>query len=130
MTVREDGTLARFGTQSGHLAASLVKPKLFEPNRSLELSVFRVEGLGSSDILPIGEDVVRKHPQANRLYGWGEVNASDVLDTGLRIDYDDDPPRHANIAGWPQDKSQRLQIQQILASCATAHQLNPPVQVC
>ena len=130
MSDRGTRTLARFATQSGHLAASVVKPKLFEPNLALELSVFQVEGLVSIEIATIGESVVKAHPQARRLYGWGEINESDVLTTGLKIDYDDNPPRHANIIDWPQDKAQRLQIQQTLAASATAHRLNPPVQVC
>lgn len=130
MTSRGAGTLARFATQSGHLASSVVKPKLFEPNRELKLSVFHVEGLISREISIIGESVVKAHPQARRLYGWGEVGESEVLTAGLKIDYDDFPPRHANIIDWPQDKAQRLQIQQILASSATAHRLNSPAQVC
>ena len=130
MTSRGAGTLARFATQSGHLAASVVKPKLFEPNRDLKLSVFLVEGLVSSEIATIGESVVKAHPQAQRLYGWGEINESEVLTAGLTMDYDDNPTRHANIIDWPQDKAQRLQIQQILASSATGHPLSPPIQVC
>ena len=130
MTARGEGALARFATQSGHLAASVMKPKLFEPNRDLELSVFQVKGLISAEIATIGESVVKVHPQARRLYGWGEINESEILTNGLKIDYDDNPPRHANIINWPQDKAQRLQIQQILASSATAHRLDPPIQVC
>ena len=43
MTVRASGLLARFALESGRLTASAVKPKLFEPNRELKLSVFHPE---------------------------------------------------------------------------------------
>lgn len=55
-TIREARTLARFATQSGRLTDEVVKPKLFEPNRKLELSVFRVEGLGYTEIQEITTD--------------------------------------------------------------------------
>ena len=129
MTAREAGTLARFATQSGRLTDEVVKPKLFEPNRALELSVFRVDGLGRIEIQEIGIDVVTAIPNAQRLHGWGEINESAVLDAGLRVDYDDDPPRHANVLDWPDEASERKLIQLILASRAHAIRLNPPIQV-
>ena len=129
MTAREAGTLARFATQSGRLTDEVVKPKLFEPNRALELSVFRVDGLGLTEIQEIGTDVVTAIPSARRLHGWGEISESAVLDAGLRVDYDDDPPRHANVLDWPDEASERKLIQLILASHARAIRLNPPVQV-
>ena len=30
-----------------------------------------------------------------------------VQEVGLKIDADNDPPRHANIVGWPKEKSAR-----------------------
>ena len=128
-TIREAKTLARFATQSGRLTDEVVKPKLFEPNRKLELSVFRVEGLGYTEIQEIGLDVVKKIPNAQRLHGWGEISESAVRDTGLRVNYDDEPPRHANVLGWPDKAPERKQIQLILASHASAIRLNPPIQV-
>ena len=118
MTVRVSGSLARFALEGGRLTASVVKPKLFEPNRALKLSVFHVDGLDDGGIRHIGDDVVTRHPTAKRLYGWGGFDGAAVSDAGLRIDRDDDPPRHANIVDWPEDASERKQRQQILASRA------------
>ena len=129
MTIREAETLARFATQSGRITDEVVKPKLFEPNRALELSVFRVDGLDRTEIQEIGIDVVTAIPSAQRLHGWGEISETAVLDAGLRVDYDDDPPRHANVLDWPDEASERKLIQQILASHARAIRLNPPIQV-
>ena len=118
MTVRASGSLARFALESGRLTASVVKPKLFEPNRALELSVFHVDGLDEGDIARIGNDVVAEHPTAKRLHGWGEFDEVAVCKAGLRIDRDDNPPRHANIVDWPKKPEERKQRQQTLASHA------------
>ena len=116
MTVRAAGLLARFAVESGRLTDSRVKPKLFEPNRALELSVFHVDGLVRDQIRDLGDEVVKKHPSARKLRGWGEFPESAVRKAGLRVERDDDPPRHANIVDWPQEPSERKQRQQILAS--------------
>lgn len=129
MTIRGARTLARFATQSGRLTDEVVKPKLFEPNRALELSVFRVDDIDRTEIQEIGTDVVKAIPNAQRLHGWGEISETAVIDAGLRVDYDDDPPRHANVLDWPDEASERKLIQLILASHARAIRLNPPIQV-
>ena len=36
--------------------------------------------------------------------------ATTVRETGLTIDPDNDPPRHANILGWPEEKSEQKLI--------------------
>ena len=129
MTTRNAGTLARFATESGRLTDSVVKPKLFEPNRVLELSVFRVHGLEFVQICGIGVSVVKEHPNARRLHGWGEIGESEVQGVNLRVVYDDVPPRHANIVGWPTEASQRKSIQQVLASKARPIRLAQPIIV-
>ena len=129
MTIRTQGTLARFATESGRLTDFVVKPKLFEPNRKLKLSVFRVSRLRSAEIVCIGKKVVREHQTAERLHGWGELNESAVTDAGLEIDYDEDPLRHANIIAWPQNSGERKSMQQILASKSTPVRFSPPIQV-
>jgi hypothetical protein len=45
------------------------------------------------------------NPQGKTLYGRGDVLASVVGNSNLTIIPDDDPPRHANIVDWPEDKS-------------------------
>lgn len=129
MTTRYAGTLARFATEGGRLTDSVVKPKLFEPNKALELSVFRVHGLEYTEICDIGVSVVKEHPNARRLHGWGEIEESSVQSANLRVAYDDVPPRHANIVGWPNEASQRKSIQQILASNARPIRFDQPIRV-
>lgn len=123
------GLLARFATESGRITDAVVKPKLFEPTKALRLSVFRVGGLETSGIREIGIRVVEEHPVAQRLYGWGEVAASEVYDAGLQLENDDIPPLHSNIIGWPEEVSKRKRLQLQLASRARAVKLDAAVEV-
>lgn len=80
------------------------------------ISVFRTSGLNESDIWTIGEGVGQ---QAKRtLHGRGDIAAIEVKKQKLNIDADNNPPRHANIVGWPQEKHKRQLIAQTLASSA------------
>ncbi len=120
------GALARFALENGRLAGSVAKPKLFEPNRRRQLSVFRSDGLEDDEIRRLGIMVAKQHPSARRLYGWGCVSESDVEECGLRVEHDNEPERHANIVDWPADVPARKARQQALAACATVRRLNPP----
>lgn len=97
MTPQEAGLLARFAVESGHLTATDAKPKLLEPNRSLQLSMFDIDGLACEDIRQLGIGVAKQRPTFQRLYGWGEISAAAARKAGLKIEYDNDPPRHASI---------------------------------
>jgi hypothetical protein len=64
------------------------------------LSVFRISGLHENDIWGIGENL-----RTQSLLGRADIKALAVFETGLSIDPDNTPPRHANIIGWPEDSS-------------------------
>lgn len=120
MSVRAQGLLARFAMESGRLTKNSVKPKLFEPNRNGELSVYCVEGLHCAEIRRIGDNVVAQIGNKKRLRGWGEVDQKVVDEVNLRIERDDTPERHANIVGWPKEAPERKLRQQELARRARA----------
>ncbi len=87
---------------------SRVKYSAFMPPADLQLSVFRTQGLTEEEIWTIGEkEVVEKAPTLKTLYGRAEIIALDVKKVGLGLDPDDTPPRHTNIIGWPQVKSEQ-----------------------
>lgn len=88
------------------------------PNPRGELSVFRVQGLGETEIWDIGRNYVSR-PQGKTLRGRGEVTASLVQQQGLVVEADDIPPRHANVLGWPLEKSARKLIAVELANQAS-----------
>ena len=78
------------------------------PPADLQLSVFRTQGLTEEEIWAIGQkEVIEKAPTPKTLYGRAEIIASDVKKVGLGLAPDDTPPRHTNIIGWPQVKSEQ-----------------------
>ena len=129
MTVKASGSLARFAVEGNRLTGSIVKPKLFEPNKALQLSVFRIDGLHCKEICDLGMKVAEQHPTSRQLHGWGEFDETAVNDAGLRVEHDGVPPRHANIVGWPMDVSERKQRQQLLARRSHPVKLVSPIQI-
>ena len=108
-----------------------VKWKLFEPTRNLELSVSQITDIADDDakIQEVGEDTVRMHKNATKLYGWAKITEKDVKDIGLCVKYDNEPPRHAHILGWPDKREDRKEMQMSLISCSQPLRLDPPIQV-
>lgn len=95
---------ARFATQSSHYRKSdlEVRQSLFLPPKNLELSVFRSDGLTQDDIKNLGN----KH--IPNIKGFTEVLKNDIeAIEPLKIQIDNVPPRHANIIGWPAQKSEQ-----------------------
>ncbi|MBK8980616.1 MAG: hypothetical protein IPM29_32330 [Planctomycetes bacterium] len=85
------------------------------PAKDGKTSVFRIGGLTDRSVLAIGK---RQVGEKRGLHGWGVFAARAVLDVGLRFEPDDDPPRHANIVGWPEDKEAIIEMAQDLSARA------------
>jgi len=118
-TVNSNESLARYLTQSNHFSTAThsVKPKAFDPPPNLRLSVFRIDNLAIEDVWQIGQEhVINIMPQPRNLYGYADIKADKAQDLNLDIDADNNPPRHASIVGWPEDKSERKLIAQELAA--------------
>ena len=82
-----------------------VLPKAFMPPSDLRLSVFRIDGLKLEEIWEIGQtEVINVMTQPKILHGMAKIKVSKVREQKLEIDPDNDPIRHANIIGWPQEK--------------------------
>ena len=120
-----DEPLARCLYQSNHfkLETSSVLPKAFEPPSSnLRLSVFRTRGLDIGEVWTyLQTNVIDRMPQRPTFYGIADISVSAVQATGLAVDPDNTPPRHACIVGWPEghaNKSKRKLLSQKLASKA------------
>ncbi|MDR4504736.1 MAG: hypothetical protein MRK01_08100 [Candidatus Scalindua sp.] len=95
-----------------------VKYTAFMPNpNNLELSVFRISGLSQNKIWEIGEKYLTKNLERT-LYGIARIIALKVTDNKVQIKSDNNPPRHANIVGWPNEKSEQKLIAQELAANA------------
>lgn len=96
--------LSRFLTQpKNHFTptAGRVRYAAFLPNKALQTSVYRTEGLSPAEVWKIGDDLVGT-PLGRPIPARADVAAKIVYDLGLAIDPDGIPhPRHANIIGWP-----------------------------
>jgi len=103
MQVNATETLARYIYSKNDYKASnhTVKYSAFiPPKEDGRLSVYRILGLGENEIWEIGE-----HLRPRALLARADIKATSVSETGLTIDGDDIPFRHAHIVGWPQEDS-------------------------
>ena len=118
--VSQSESLARYLTHHKHYSSlnNSVKPAAFQPPPNLRLSVFRIDGLILEEVWEIGRVNVAPLPGKD-VYGFANIMASAVYKTHLDVDPDNNPPRHADIVQWPQEKSERKSIAQELAAKAT-----------
>ena len=93
--------LSRFLTHKNQFSATRVKPNAFLP-RDLKLSVFLTDGLAGDQIWILGEKYITPS-----IYGRAEIAHVAVSGIGLKVEPDNKPQRHANITGWPAQKSEQ-----------------------
>ena len=99
--------LARFIHDKNYYRPSdrSIRHSAFMPARKdKQVSVFRISGLAAPAIWEIGNRYVAT-PLRRSLLGRADIKASDPVIIGLQVTPDDNPPRHANIGGWPEDAS-------------------------
>jgi hypothetical protein len=121
--VKSTEPLTRYIMSKDHYRPSdnTVKHNIFMPPRNGELSVYRIENLTSTEIWDIGSEFVSK-PMTKKLLGRADFLAQHVYDQGLNVRPEATPhPRHANIYGWPEDKTRIIAIE--LASKAQLYLL-------
>jgi len=61
------------------------------------------------EIWRIGEREVAQK-SGRTLRARADITVSGVQDKELRVDLDDVPLRHANITGWPEERSKQISI--------------------
>lgn len=111
-TVAPDERLSRYILQSNHIRKSdnTVKQDAFIPHPHEDLSVTRHLDLDQKAIWSIGEEVARQ--TGKNLYGRAENLAAAYLDQKLMVISAPitGNPNHANVIGWPADKSMQKMI--------------------
>lgn len=119
LRVGADELLSRFLFSSSDYAIGerRVKPRAFLPPKDGKTSCFRVDGLTQAHIERLGKDKVAA-ARGKPLRGWATLKASIIASQGLSFDPDDTPPRHVNLASWPVDKDEQLEIAQELAAAS------------
>ncbi len=121
VNVEPDEPLARFIINKGdYRADGTVRHRIFLPSpKTRQTSVFRIFGLSENAIWEIGDiEVAQKRNPPLSLKGRADIFVRQVLKTGLSIDADDIPPRHANITNWPTEQSAQRLIAMELAGMA------------
>ena len=117
VNVDPDEPLARFILNKGdYRSDGTVRHRIFLPSpKTGQTSVFRIFGLSENAIWEIGDnEVAQKRRPPLSLIGRADIFIRQVLTTGLHIDADDIPPRHANITNWPIEQSaQRLSAMEL-----------------
>lgn len=115
--VKPEESLSRYIMDKRQFSAQdrRVKYSAFLPARSGETSVFRIAGLLDYEIWEIGHREVAQK-RGKRLLGRADISASHVLENSLKVKPDNNPPRHANIIGWPAEKSEQKLIAMELAA--------------
>jgi hypothetical protein len=104
--VREEETLARYLYGKSHFRTSTntVKHHAFMPPSDKKVSVFRTDGLVEEEIWALGENL-----RAEAMAARADITVLNVKATGLGVDPDEPPARHACIVGWPHDESAILE---------------------
>jgi hypothetical protein len=99
-----------------HFSASRVKAAAFLPPNQPngKTSIFLVSGLNDRSRWSLGEEQVEAQ-RGESIKARADFHSQVVLSQHLRIDHDGKPHyRHANITGWPDEKSERkLRAQEI-----------------
>jgi hypothetical protein len=123
MAISLSEILTRYIFSRDHFSPTIgrVKYAAFLPNIEKKTSVFRISGLNESEILDIGKNFVAVK-RNKTLRARGDISTSKVLVKGLNVQPDTkEHARHANIMGWPQDKSKQKLVAVSLADKAELH---------
>jgi hypothetical protein len=117
----DEDPLARFILFESHYAATTnrVKRAAFEPPPDgIATSVFAIRSLPEATVWELGQVFVAT-PRERTLKARADVRVRDVREVLLQVALDNVPARHANIVGWPADKSAKMLCAQELAARAT-----------
>lgn len=112
--------VTRFIYSSRHFSISKGKAKFpaFSPQLvkgKWETSVFRIQGLGESEI----ENLAAAFPRSERLKARADLDVQTVIGNGLVVEpTPKHHPRHADIVEWPAEESEQKLIAIELAASA------------
>lgn len=119
--------IARYLTSHGHysIEKKIVKHNAFMPivnsiTNVPETSVFNIDELKNDNIWQLAiANVIQE--SGRTLYGRADLEGKNAQEIGLSVELDDNPPRHANIRGWPEKKSEQKLLAIKLAAASTLY---------
>lgn len=114
----DDEWLARFILFSKWIRASdqTVRPAAFIPHPYPDLSVTRHKNLPEQELWRIGQGVADARPA--KLYGRADIQVAEIRRQTLTVESKPvaNNANHANVVGWPVEKSAQISIAQQLAA--------------
>jgi len=113
-SIRDEEPIARFLCNRSLFSrtARRLKQAAFLP-RDGATSVFRIDGLSNRKVWDLGRERV-SGPSNRTLHGHATLQVVQVRLCRLSLHADNEPPRHAEIRGWPSERAaQRFQAQQL-----------------
>ena len=97
-----------------------MKAEAILPFKWVELSVSRHRDLTESELWELGQEVARKRSETERrevpLVGRADFLARTARQQNLDVKPDEPPRNHANIIGWPIEKSAQMSLAQQIAA--------------
>ena len=114
--------LSRFILQTNWFSSSenRVKYAAFLPDKNGETSVFRTSGITNNEIWEIGDCEV-SIKRGKPILGRADIGINNVISKDLEVVPREPPLRHANIIGWPDERSKQKIIAIELASESFFH---------
>lgn len=116
--VIDDEWLARFILFHRWIRVSdqTVRPEAFIPHPYPDLSVTRHNNLSEQELWQVGQGVADARPA--KLYGRTDIQVAEIRRQALIVEFKPvaNNPNHANVIGWPVEKSAQKSIAQQLAA--------------
>jgi hypothetical protein len=114
--------LSRFILQTNWFSSleNRVKYAAFMPNRNGETSVFRTSSITNDEIWNIGDREV-SIKRGKPILGRADIRTNNVISKDLQVVPKEPPVRHANIIGWPDERSKQRLIAIELAAESLLH---------
>ena len=119
LSVMDDETLARFVFSSHHIRQDrTVRHEAFMPRRGEGLSVVRHDNMGDTELWAIGRAM--EQGRVDTLHGRTDVEAAAFVEQRLQVVAApiELTPHHAEVRGWPDDKSARMLVAKMIAARA------------
>lgn len=92
-----------------------VRPRAFSLTKEKKLSAVHTQNMTEKSIWQWADKHLKSEGEIDKR---ADLKVKDIFSVGLKIDYDNKPPRHLNIIGWPPDKHKELKSRQDLAKLA------------
>jgi len=114
-----DDRISRFLRHDKDVSADRksVKPRAFKPTKNKQLSAAHTQSMTEKSIWQWADKNLESEVEIDKR---ADLKVKDIFSVGLKIDYDNIPPRHLNIIGWPPDKNKELKTRQALANANVA----------